>query len=173
MVHAHAGTLPTKAIGIPNEKYAAALQQINITFLTTPLLTPKDNIAVSLPQEAGYEWSWIAKKGNAWKQVGTTGMVTINDFTSLFKNGKQIWQALIDNSWIQTQDNVHATILPTDQRLSDQLGDAFSTQLNTIEAILKQSQIEPFQYDASFSSSQEVVEGWLKLSPQQLQNKNS
>ncbi|MFN0014364.1 MAG: hypothetical protein ACKVU2_07425 [Saprospiraceae bacterium] len=58
-VHAFSGILPTKVLDIPAEQYLAALQAIDITFLTTPTLTPAERISVPIPGEDGYEWQWI------------------------------------------------------------------------------------------------------------------
>lgn len=58
-VHAFSGILPTKVLDIPAEQYLDALQAIDITFLTTPILTPAERITVPRPIESGYEWQWI------------------------------------------------------------------------------------------------------------------
>jgi len=58
-IHATSGILPTKEISIPPDQYTAALQAINITFLTTPILTSKQKLSLPLPTEPGYQWSWV------------------------------------------------------------------------------------------------------------------
>ncbi|MBI1298835.1 hypothetical protein GC175_28210 [bacterium] len=63
-LHLASGILPTKVIDIPPEHYAAALQAIEITFLTAPILNdrlqpPMARINLPLPQEPGYAWSWL------------------------------------------------------------------------------------------------------------------
>jgi hypothetical protein len=67
-VHATCGILPTKAIAIPPDQYQQALEKIEVTFLSTPILTEllDEKISLSLPVEAGYEWSWLEKKNEEW-----------------------------------------------------------------------------------------------------------
>ena len=165
-VHAHSGVLPTKSIAIPSSKFAKAIQNINITFLSTPIITPKDLVAVSLPNEAGFNWSWVAKHGQTWKTVDAVGSVTINDFTTRFNNGLEIWDALVSNNWISTQDNATAQVIAENQRLTTDLGGSFNTQLVEIQKILTAAKINPFSYDGTFKNPVEAIEGWLKLTPQ-------
>ncbi|MDW3191463.1 MAG: hypothetical protein R8G66_03835 [Cytophagales bacterium] len=165
-VHAHSGVLPTKSIAIPSSKFAKAIQNINITFLSTPIITPRDLVAVSLPNEAGFNWSWVAKHGQTWKTVDAVGSVTINDFTIRFNNGLEIWDALVSNNWISTQDNATAQVIAENQRLTTDLGGTFSTQLVEIQKILTAAKINPFSYDGTFKNPVEAIEGWLKLTPQ-------
>ena len=96
-VHATSGVLPTKAIDIPPDQYATALQQIEITFLSTPILVdrfgqqpvnsllagepPVDQrdtplIHLPLPGEPGYEWSWVYRERGTWRE-GSIGRVKL------------------------------------------------------------------------------------------------
>lgn len=58
-INVNTGILPSKMLNIPTEQYSAALKNIAVTFLTAPLLTPSDEIHLSLSTEPGYTWSWI------------------------------------------------------------------------------------------------------------------
>lgn len=60
-VHATCGILPVKAIDLPPSYYSEALKNIEITFLTAPILTDAYKIKLPLPNEAGYAWSWLQK----------------------------------------------------------------------------------------------------------------
>ncbi|ATB44688.1 hypothetical protein [Corallococcus macrosporus] len=82
--HATSGIFPTKALSIPPDQYAAALQAISVTFLSAPLVTPRaeyDNshappqLRIPLPQEAGYAWSWLSRREGAWSE--TTGFAPV------------------------------------------------------------------------------------------------
>ena len=64
--HASSGVLPTKAIRIPPDQYAEALRNLEITFLSTPVVTTQGKINLPLPAEPGYAWSWLAKSGGEW-----------------------------------------------------------------------------------------------------------
>jgi len=78
VVHATSGVLPTKAINIPANQYQDALKKIQITFLTSPILTASDKLEMELPTEEGYTWSWIEKDRHRWKNIGTEAMETPN-----------------------------------------------------------------------------------------------
>jgi len=65
-VHASCGVLPAKTISIPPEQYVPALQAIEVTFLSAPLLSDLNQINLSLPEVPGYAWSWLGKAGNNW-----------------------------------------------------------------------------------------------------------
>ena len=69
VVHATSGILPTKVIDIPPDQYAAALQAIEITFLSTPILARQGEINLPLPTEPGYSWSWVEKENDAWSDM--------------------------------------------------------------------------------------------------------
>lgn len=58
-IHATTGILPTKAIDIPSDQYAAVLETLEMTFLMTPILEGASRLTMPLPKEAGYTWSWI------------------------------------------------------------------------------------------------------------------
>ena len=66
VVHATCGFLPAKAIGIPSMHYAEALRQLEVTFMTAPIVSEKDKIKLPLPSEPGFVWSWLARENGAW-----------------------------------------------------------------------------------------------------------
>ncbi|WP_287252933.1 hypothetical protein [Moorena sp. SIO4E2] len=77
-VHATCGILPTKGIDIPPDQYQEALEKIEITFLSTPILTDMRDLSdptldkkinLPLPGEAGYQWSWLEKEQEGWLDV--------------------------------------------------------------------------------------------------------
>lgn len=65
-VSASCGVLPAKRISIPPEQYVPALQAMEVMFLSAPLLSDLSQINLSLPEVAGYVWSWLGKEGNNW-----------------------------------------------------------------------------------------------------------
>ena len=58
-IHATTGILPVNALEIPPAQYEETLQQLSITFFTHPVLERRNDLVVPLPQEAGYQWSWV------------------------------------------------------------------------------------------------------------------
>ncbi|MGV2388238.1 MAG UNVERIFIED_CONTAM: hypothetical protein LVR29_07610 [Microcystis novacekii LVE1205-3] len=55
--------MPTKSIDIPDQ-CRQALEKIEITFLSAPILTDSAKINLALPDEVGYQWSWLEKRNN-------------------------------------------------------------------------------------------------------------
>lgn len=62
IVHATTGILPTKGIQIPSAMYADTLQTLEMTFLTTPILGGSSALTLPLPDDAGYQWSWVQER---------------------------------------------------------------------------------------------------------------
>ncbi|MEM9685878.1 MAG: hypothetical protein AAF934_03040 [Bacteroidota bacterium] len=164
-VHATTGMLPMKSINIPKEYYTDALKKINITFLSAPILTGADQIALPLPNELGYRWSWLAKDRHSWTETANTGILRKDTLIGAFSNGDDLWTELLDKGWIATIDNNRAGIVPRDQRTSAELDAGYSAQTDAIEAFLDAGHIIPVNTRAIFSPQQTLKEGWLKLSP--------
>lgn len=57
-VHAVTGILPTKDISLPSETYAKALQSIEVTFFTHPVLRSAQGLELPVPEEGGFSWHW-------------------------------------------------------------------------------------------------------------------
>ena len=75
-IHATCGVLPTKAIHIPPDQFAEALGNIEVTFLSAPILTDRGKISLPLPDEPGYVWSWCEKENGAWETITQIEQVT-------------------------------------------------------------------------------------------------
>jgi len=58
-LHVKTGILPEKSIKLPYNRIKNALKRIELTLLTTPILTPKENLQLTLANDNRYEWSWI------------------------------------------------------------------------------------------------------------------
>jgi hypothetical protein len=58
-VHATAGILPVCELAIPPDQYLRTMQNLAMTFFTTPVLQPRTGLVVPLPQESGFDWQWI------------------------------------------------------------------------------------------------------------------
>ncbi len=62
------GVLPIVSISIPPDQYADALAAIEVTFLTTPLLTNHNQVCIPLPDEPGYSWTWLQQNNGEWTE---------------------------------------------------------------------------------------------------------
>lgn len=166
-VHATTGILPVKSINIPPDQYSAALQAIEITFLSTPIMTDVGKIHLPLPDEAGYQWSWLQQDlSETWSEVSTRGLVRKETFTAAFAGrADAVWRELIGQGWIKLLDKndlTRASVTATDKR-DETLKDNVDL-LDKIEDILDRAHIGPVTPVAKFSGPQEIREGWLKLS---------
>ena len=70
-VHATCGIQPVKSIQIPAAMYAEGLRGIEVTFLSTPVLTRVGAIELPVPDESEYRWSWLERSDNAWSEYPT------------------------------------------------------------------------------------------------------
>lgn len=53
------GILPEQNMQIPYNNIKNALRKIELTLLTAPVLTPKNNLQISLLRDKRYRWSWV------------------------------------------------------------------------------------------------------------------
>jgi hypothetical protein len=162
LVHATSGILPAKAISIPPDQYGAALQNIEITFLSTPIITDVGKIHLPLPAEAGYKWSWLQDEAGIWSEVSTSGVVQIKAVIEKF--GQSAWDELKTKKWLKPIDENRAGVTAKDDRSPDALSAALTEKIPEIEDFLDRSHIGPVNPVAKFSGPQEIREGWLKLS---------
>lgn len=141
-VHAFSGILPTKVLDIPAEQYLDALQAIDITFLTTPILTPAERISVPRPIESGYAWQWIEQTAVKSAPTDQGEWVEIRDYPTMSRSrflqifSEILFDELRQTHWIDGEK--HA--LPSDKRppLAPQfalLDALLSDQMPTDEAI--------------------------------------
>jgi hypothetical protein len=164
-VHATTGILPTQVLTIPPDQYTRALEKICITFLTAPLLTPADKLQVSLPGEPGYEWSWVERNKNEWRQVGTTGMLSQPQLLQAFDQDALLWDQLVAAGWLKMTGEDRASVVARDQRTAARLDARYDPLLPAIERFLDQTQLTAMVATANFQGLQSIREGWLKLQP--------
>lgn len=118
-LHATSGILPTKSIRIPPDQYAAALRTIEVTFLSAPLLTPQRpyaqpgatrQLAVPLPTESGYAWSWLSRQSGAWEE--SSAMVD-PDSTARLSGPQQLCEG-----WLKIKAEPSDSLLGNKKRIS-------------------------------------------------------
>ncbi len=165
-VHATTGVLPTSVIDIPPEQYVDALNRIEVTFLSSPLLSDSQQVQIPLPGEAGYRWSWLANTGDGWDEIFVPGIIRRTAFTSAFpQSGNAIWDTLKDPgiAWIKPIDNDRAEVIRRDQRVTKSLDPNLNYDMVKIEAVLAQVSISQAPLKAHLNSTTVIREGWLKL----------
>lgn len=181
IVHATTGMLPVKTIRIPTEQYASALKQMVFVFRTQPILTPTENLQVSLPKEQGFQWSWLQQDSAAW--MSTPDLLLISN--ALFEAGwnvylkqagnttptaNNLWAALQSSGWIVAlpQHSSFFQLLPLTNAVQTAMEKSHSdSQVTQIQKVLNQQAtgIKPFNYQPDFYKQQQLVEGYLMLSP--------
>jgi hypothetical protein len=65
-IHVRMGLTPEKALTIPPNMTAAALERMSVSFLTAPILSEDALLELSPPNEPGYEWRWIERSTTGW-----------------------------------------------------------------------------------------------------------
>lgn len=58
-VHATSGIVPTKSLDIPSDMIDDALSTLEMSFLVTPVLNGSGGLALPIPKEQGYQFSWV------------------------------------------------------------------------------------------------------------------
>jgi len=143
-VHVSAGILPSKVVTIPPEQYVPIIQAIQVSFLTSPLLSDRDSYNLPLPKIPQHSWTWLEKQREQWDQVYDFPTIdksvwlghlplwqqcypiwqeqctVVNDL----ENG---WKLLIKAGWLraipgQSEQGIKAAIVPPAKRPQDTQG---------------------------------------------------
>ncbi|HEY0603041.1 MAG TPA: hypothetical protein VGD58_09030, partial [Herpetosiphonaceae bacterium] len=140
-IHATCGVVPVKAIDIPPAQYVDALQRIAVTFRAGPILSPPDLLALALPTEPGYDWSWLETRGDGYREVLPEPQ--IEQAALAADLAAQIWERLLarDIAWL-VPDPDHAggvRVSAAGQRIAQEPA-AFIALRGEIETALAQAQ---------------------------------
>ncbi|MGY3090537.1 hypothetical protein ACVWYF_003592 [Hymenobacter sp. UYAg731] len=161
--HATTGILPAKSISIPVGQFKPALARMNVSFFTRPILMAADGITVSLPEEAGYSWSWLAMEAGKWTEVSTTGIADKALFLKAFAaNGEEVWQSMLQAGWIKETAGGKALITSKTQWAAP--SPLLLSHLQDIQSLLDAGHIVSMNSQGHFSKDILIREGWLNLS---------
>lgn len=167
LIHCTTGILPTKALEIPAEFVTPALERLQISFLSAPLLSVPRNLTLALPEEAGYSWAWLQQEGNQWKKLTTKPAIRQADVLKAFEDGATLWSLLQEKAWVELQEHdlsVAYLVKPKD-RIGNLYDDAkLQAEIETTLFHLASS-IELPNEKAHFGPSAMIREGWLTLMP--------
>jgi len=61
-LHVTTGILPTKSLSLPSDLVDGALSILEMSFLTTPVLHGAGGLALPVPPENGYQFSWVQEE---------------------------------------------------------------------------------------------------------------
>jgi hypothetical protein len=166
-VHACSGIAPVKSIQIPPDQYAEALRNIEVTFLTSPVLTELGVVRLPLAPEPDFKWTWLSRVAGAWSEVSTAGTLHRRAVRDAFGDrAEALWAVLKDKGWIKETElgSETAGVTAKDLRGQSTLGDEWAAREAEVERMLAATYIGPVVREATFSGRQSIVEGWLKLS---------
>ncbi len=116
VVHATSGLLPNQELSLPAENYNNALQAIEVNFLSTPVLSDLrdkslsnndelgdlNRIAIPLPEEPGYTWSWLTLENQEWS--GKEKIKPVN-FKATFSKSQEASEGWLQLNQIYDQED--------------------------------------------------------------------
>ncbi|MEQ9481299.1 hypothetical protein [Coleofasciculus sp. F4-SAH-05] len=71
IIHTTTGILPNQELRLSPENYNSALQAIEVTFLSTPVLSSHNQVSLPLPEVPDYSWSWLSVSNGIWSETTT------------------------------------------------------------------------------------------------------
>lgn len=165
-VTASCGALPTKSIRVPRDQFAAALRNMEVSFLVAPILTEPDKTLLPLPSDPNLTWTWLQRDGPSWTVIPEMPVLLRQTILNAFPSqGGPIWDQLIAEGWIRVLDDYpdRAVVLrqPASGPLSLEGFDAPAVR-RVIEAASRG--IDPIEIHARFGPRAEIREGYLRLS---------
>jgi hypothetical protein len=69
VVHLTSGIFPAEVLEIPQDQYQTAMNSLEVTFLTAPILSPGNKIELPVPVESDHAWSWVTRRKNANSEI--------------------------------------------------------------------------------------------------------
>ncbi|MEL7159926.1 MAG: hypothetical protein AAFN92_04150, partial [Bacteroidota bacterium] len=177
-LHCTTGILPTKAITIPREQYAAAMEKIEIAFLTAPVISPPRQVQLYLPEVSGFGWSWLQQTDLAWTELTQRPVLRKSEVVQALTDGEAVWRRLVNKGWViplPTQPD-QAYLVEVDERDQADLTEAEDAPEIRRQWLEKQAGIEqillswsrslhPPALNNNLSVAQEIREGYLALRP--------
>lgn len=145
-VHVATGILPMKDIDIPDHQFLEAMQAIDVSFLTSPILSPPEKIHVHVPEHEGFDWCWVEKQpsngnGITWNEI--ISQPTISKSTLQNRFAELIWQTILKRNWISINPSGQASLVQAEDRKP--LGAEFESVGTDIDSIL--SSLSPLTLD--------------------------
>lgn len=172
VVHATCGVLPSKSIAIPPDLWAAQAAALRATFQTMPVLTDPDEVALPLPAEPGYAWSWLERSGDDWVEIPHHPTIRRGDVVAGFgAKGAALWTQLLTLGRVVPQgDPESGLLMPGGVGSADpsKPDEPFAALQLTAEAVERGLQaiarsIRPAQIEARYCARAVARDGWLQL----------
>lgn|GEM_PF-2172210 len=170
-IHVTCGVLPVKSIELPPLHYQDALENIEVTFLSAPVITEREQIKLPLPSEPDSSWSWLQLGKNGWEEFGTVPILTPDMLNDLTFSVPDLWNELLAAGWIKHIDSNknQALVISVDKRERKTLSKKYQRIELSLEALFQRIQIGSIDNATSFGKQNVIREGWLRL--RRLKNK--
>lgn len=157
------GLIPEKSISIPYNSIKNALNRIELTLLTAPIITPKEQMEISLLTDERYKWSWVNLENNEDKSSKQIKRITQDlalNMSKLNENEiKGMERYLQKDTFFPDQPEIRYFNMEKWEELS--LDEAALKILNDKKkAILK---IDPFNTKNASIPQLVLKEGWLSI----------
>ena len=101
LIHTSCGVLPNQELRLSPEHYSQALQQMEVNFLSTPILCSQGELAMPLSQEPNSMWSWVSLSSEEWTEKETIN--PINPRAS-FAESQQASEGWLQLSRVEQQE---------------------------------------------------------------------
>jgi hypothetical protein len=175
-VHVSAGILPSKVVTIPPEQYVPIIQAIQVSFLTSPLLSDRDSYNFPLPKIPQHSWTWLEKQQEQWDHIYDFPTIDRSvwlrylplwqkhfSVVSTLENG---WELLIEAGWLKVIPGqpIKAAIVSPDKRPQNDQGIIPLTGLLTDQDKTIAQSLESYK---EHSWQLLIDAGWLKIIPGQ------
>ncbi len=174
------GVLPVNTLSIPTSLYQPALKNIRVTFLMSPILTPRDTWQLPVPQEVGYQWKWIYLDNTSTAitfpaQATILQSVLETQWDALETGVTGIWDGLVNTGALE-EVSAYKSPDPSDNMANVLFNKVTSTDLATLfsadpDGLTQQLMQLLLDYhqgiDDPVTGAQygpvEIREGWLEL----------
>jgi hypothetical protein len=131
-VHATMGVLPTQYLQIPPDVAADALSTLEMSFLTAPVLQPASGLAIPVPNESGYDISWVEEDKDA--VTGDPEWITVPGIAA--PNSNAVWAytpQLVNEGWLRLNPTLLAFDLLNAQNQALAVGGTTQTMKLRVE----------------------------------------
>lgn len=154
------GFIPEQSISIPYNSIKEALNRIELTLLTSPIITPKEQLEISLLTDERYKWSWVNLEKNNGRHIKRITQDLALNLALLNEdaiNGLKMY--LKEDTFFPDQPEIRYFNMEKWEELS--LNEAALKILSeNKEAFLK---IDPFNTRNAFIPQLVLKEGWLSI----------
>ena len=168
------GVTPVKTIHIPNELFKDTLRKMQATFLMSPVLSEKNKVQVPVMNSDLFGWYWLQYTDTQHLKTITDDLLITKtkfeqgmndlDFADFIPQLNEIWKTLLDNNWLKEEGDktIVQRQLPPLEKEKTIWADYDNKIRNIVE--LYSEGIRAVETTPSYNY-QEVIEGWLKLTP--------